>query len=188
MITPEMTMTVDQTWTVYVRLWGRCEGSARRTEASTFVHYIEPEEVRAGEAGYFHPHDDERGEPEIAIARFGCGNHDRSAPTKERQNGTRLTHNDLLAELYNLAHQFGHYRSWRQGERTKEYEEAVVAFSKGLPLSEEQQKLILAEEERAWEFARLELGSLGFSEWARFDAAKMCGLDAYQQTFWPTAR
>jgi hypothetical protein len=26
------------------------------------------------------------------------------------------------------------------------------------------------------------------SEWARFDAMRKCGLDAYRQTFWPTAR
>jgi hypothetical protein len=62
------------------------------------------------------------------------------------------------------------------------------AFNKGLPLSEEQQTLILGEEERAWEFARLELDFLGFSEWVRFDATKTCGLDAYRQMFWPTAR
>lgn len=188
MITPRKPMTADETWTVYARLWGRCEGSGRTREASMFVHYIEPDEVRVGEAGYFHPHDEDQGRPEIAIARSGCGRTNRSAPTNERQDGAVVSQQELLAELSNLAHEFGHSRSWREGERTHEYGEAALAFDMGLPLSEAQQNLIMEEEERAWKYARMELDYLGFSEWERFDAMRGCGLDAYRQTFWPTAR
>jgi hypothetical protein len=188
MLAPEKAMELEETWTVYVRLWGRCEGCSRGLEASTLVHYIGPEEVRVGEAGFFHPQGADRAQSEIAIARCGCGHHHRSAPARERQGGALLNHDELLAELFVLAHEFGHSRSWREGQRTPAYEEAVLAFDEGLPLSDEQQKLILEEEERAWRYARQELDSLGFSEWARFDAIRRSGLDAYQQTFWPTAR
>lgn len=186
-MTPENPMTVDEIWTVYARLWGRCEGCGSTREPSIFVHYIEPEEGRIGEAGHFHPRDHDQERPQIAIVRPGCGR-SKSAPSKQRQDGTVVSRQELLVEVCNLAHEFGHSRSWRDGERTKDYDEAVLAFDQGLPLSEVQQKLMLEEEERAWNYARLELDLLGFGDWARFDAMRACGLDAYRQTFWPTAR
>lgn len=188
MTTPQKPMGADDTWSVYARLWERCRACGPGGVARAFVHYVEPEEARLGEAGYFRPHAREPGPPEIAIVRRGCGLADRGAPTSARRDGKEVTQDELLAEICNLAHELGHARSWREGRRTADYEEAALAFEDGLPLRDRQQQALLKEEELAWTYARLELEDVGFRDWARFESMRTCGLDAYRQTFWPTAR
>jgi hypothetical protein len=170
-----MAMSDEEMWTVYVRLWGRCEGR------DLFVRYVGPEDVRDGEAGYFHPRDDPRfsGSPEIAIMRRDFDHDKPSAPTSRRRDASSVDRGGLFEELCTLAHEFGHSRSWRDGQRTEVYAEAVIAFDKSATLSDVQRKAIMDEEERAWNFGRLELDFLGFSEWAGFRANQDRALRIY---------
>ncbi len=173
----EESASQESLWTIYVRLWGRAEG------AGAYVKY----EAHApfGEAGWFHPHVDEpsRG-PEIVVVRAHY--EERSAPTKGRTDKTPVS---LMLELCTLAHEVGHLRSWLKGNRTKEYESALLtmggrlaAVPRRTPLLDSGDRLLIENEEKsAWQLGRRELRDLGFVDWNDFDTAERAGLAVYAE-------
>jgi len=83
-----------------------------------------------------------------------------------------------------LAHEYGHFRSWKSGVHTDAYVAAATALEvaqlkSGPPPTPEQAELVMREEEQAWESARATLANLGVTRWTAFDAQRDAGLKAY---------
>jgi hypothetical protein len=92
---------------------------------------------------------------------------------------------DMVEEVITLAHELGHFRSFRAGVRTAEYEAALDRFDDRTHprLTEEECRLIVKEERHAWRFAREELEAIGgFGAWAAFDAREAAGDRAYDES------
>lgn len=66
----------------------------------------------------------------------------------------------VVEELFTLAHEYGHFLSHCDGNRTAEYVAAVDALRAGDKLAAEQAALTYDEERRAWDHARAELKRL----------------------------
>lgn len=60
---------------------------------------------------------------------------------------------DPADELWTLAHEYGHYASWRAGQRTRQYQDAMDRLSENRDLLDGDAELILDEERRAWDNA-----------------------------------
>lgn len=129
----------------------------------TFQAWITEEEVADPEAGYFVSAPGGHPPPRIVIYR-----------ARVDQPG------DELDELLTLAHEFGHYRSFAAGQRTKEYETVLDDRATWLTRSIEERQLILEEEARAWTYARSELDVLGFVNWAAFEQREAESLRHYR--------
>ncbi len=131
--------------------------------------------------GSFHPRPFERGDPcpTISIGRPYYEEFDR--PTRDRNASGRkvLPPPDLLRETVTLAHECGHFLSWKDRTPRKEWDayfiaakaqdeawssvpdhESVNEYNNMLraaaqaALTKEQMQRIVAEEERAWTIAR----------------------------------
>lgn len=166
-------------WELYQRVWHQAEAE----DVAVMYNGIPPR----GEHGWFHPqnHPNGRSFPVIHIARpYYSG--DGRTPT-QTVNNPDLPPPDLLAELLTLAHEYGHFRSWKAGGRTAAYEAAVIALEKQVDsasepmLSEEQRELIRTEEETAWQIGRQILDSLGFDRWDAYDARRARSLEVYEK-------
>jgi hypothetical protein len=121
-----------------------------------------------------------------------------------------------LHDLYTLAHEFGHYLSWRRSrpaddtttpnaesaawrayfaaakKRDAAWQCVDARFPNGADedmytsalrdaalrreLSDEEKRLILAEETRAWEYGREALADAGWTEFAEYDELTAAGL------------
>ena len=129
----------------------------------TFHAWITAEEVADPEAGYFIPAPGGVPPPRIVLYR------------------THVQHpGNELDELLTLAHEFGHYRSFAAGQRTKKYEAVLDPRDAWPTRSTEERQLILDEEARAWIYARSELDALGFMDWAAFDKREVESLHQYR--------
>jgi hypothetical protein len=165
---------------VYRALWQSAE------QLGATVRY--DSELEDG-AGSFHPDPWNRGEsfPRITIGRPYHEEVDR--PTRNRNTGGReaLPPPDLLRETITLAHEFGHFLSWKRSpdewnayfEAAKTRDEAwsqvprdgsVGEYNNQLRtaaqsrLTRDQMGRIVAEEERAWAIGRGLLADLGFED------------------------
>lgn len=70
-------------------------------------------------------------------------------------------------------------RAWERGERQPRFE-----GQRHVPkprVTRDQKRLIMAEEQRAWELARSILARLGFDEWDAFEAQRSVGLGSYRR-------
>jgi hypothetical protein len=81
-----------------------------------------------------------------------------------------------IDELFILAHEFGHFRSWHgQSEAKRAHIKRLSAKEVDLPetLTEAEKADALAEETSAWDFARNTLAALlGFAAWPAFERAR----------------
>jgi hypothetical protein len=183
---------MDEVFETYVKLWRRAQADG------LFVHYHGL--MGGGLAGYF-DHRENYGrkmKPEIAISRpyYKAPGHepsrDSNAPPGEPQP-------DLVGELFTLAHEYGHSRSWAGRTEPAEYKlYDEVAKWRGAILDEESQKLstslsvhdqsealrralydrldedarerIMREESLAWNIGREVLADLGYADIASYDA------------------
>ncbi|MBE7481535.1 MAG: hypothetical protein HS104_16335 [Polyangiaceae bacterium] len=153
-------------------------------------------------SGSFHPDPRERGEkrPTITIARPFYEAVNR--PTRSRNaGGAHLPPPNLLAETFTLAHECGHFLSWRERAPRDEWTAYYIAakarddawsqLPDDLPppeynerlrssakeqLTADQIDLILAEEARAWAIGRELLESLGFEDLPAYDERTIRGL------------
>lgn len=167
----------------YVALWHRAqdEGAYVRYEGSMPV---------PGSAGHFHPRNEgppPHRSPLIGILRPSYAK--RSEPTKQCGNGTTP---DLLAELFTLAHEYGHFVSYKAGGRTLAYAEAVKHLERRKqgtqvkgegPLSEGERELIRREEKLAWAYGRKTLVELGFGGITDYDRVAAEHLGIYEKVF-----
>ncbi len=175
--------TGSELWATYVALWKRAQA------AGIHVHYNGI--ANNPRSGGFHPRDgatDGGRRPMIEIVRPYYETHDE--PTQGRNTGgAHLPPPDLLEELITLAHEFGHFLSWKQGNRTRPYVDATTHIERyfdgeDLPrLAEEQIQLVRDEERRAWTFGEEELRELGFADWDAFCSHKRDALDQYEIIF-----
>jgi hypothetical protein len=88
-------------------------------------------------------------------------------------------HRQPELDACDLAHEYGHFLSHQRRERTAEYEVALKALRQR-SLQPEEKNTILAEEERAWRYAREELGNLGVTEWRSFEERQEDALASYR--------
>jgi hypothetical protein len=65
-------------------------------------------------------------------------------------------------ELYTLAHEYGHYLSYKRGKRSPCYESSLLKFNGGQTLTRKERAAILEEESRAWSYGVSTLKCLGF--------------------------
>jgi hypothetical protein len=177
---------------VYERLWRRAQ------DDGIFVRYDGwPDKSLAG---YFHPHNDEEPErnPEIAIRRPYFIEPD-DEPRRESNAPSHHPQPNIEAELFTLAHEYGHACSFAGRTEAAEYKlyEAAAKHrdrvtedeSKRLPsglsmlewneqlrravydrLDEDACTRIMREESLAWKIGREVLDELGFTDLAVYDA------------------
>jgi len=174
-------------FTIYENLWTHAERLGAK------VHYTGMGEEGAGS---FHPNPWDRCEPSPAIEIVRRYYETIDRPTRERNASGRqsLPPPDLLCETVTLAHECGHFLSWRgrtprdecdayyraarlrdeawarveEGSSIDDYNDQLRAVAQDA-LTEEQLQLILAEEERAWTFGRELLLDLGFDKLDYYD-------------------
>ncbi|MBL8915602.1 MAG: hypothetical protein JNM17_33195 [Archangium sp.] len=175
---------------IYEKLW-------RATSAAgAFVVYRGVGDV-AGEAGWFEPRlDDETGVPDPEVAVFRRPAPDpNSEPTFDR-DGSPVSAIELETELHVLAHEAGHFHSFRtRGEAWRAYHAAAIARDQvvvapepaadfalraraalSAQLTEKQKLLIVSEEQLAWDFGRELLRDAGLQDFSRYDESTRRGV------------
>jgi hypothetical protein len=91
---------------------------------------------------------------------------------------------DALIELATLAHEAGHFETFRLSLRPLDYPAAVEKVSSGRVhgLSDRERRVVWEEEVRAWTVAGTVLRDLGFADWDGFRRCVIEGLTWYQET------
>lgn len=95
---------------------------------------------------------------------------------------TQSVPGDAMMELSTLAHEAGHYSSYKHGTRTAEYEIALDNFEEtpdSRSLVQEDKQDILREELRAWHLGWEWLLKAGFSDRQRYDAHARIAIGVY---------
>ena len=173
------TLDIDS---VYERLWRNAEARG------VTINY---DGLADDGSGMFHPDPADRGEirPTITIGRPYC-EHDDQPSCGRNPGGASLPPPDILYETVTLAHEIGHFLSWKERTPRSDWEAYFDAARKrdvaqdAVPesgskeefnsslrvaaqsaLAEHEIGLILAEEERAWTIGRELLADLGFDRW-----------------------
>jgi hypothetical protein len=101
-----MTPDADPILSIYTKVWKAAE------EEGAFVCYCGLES--RGERGIFHPREGTTRKPWIRIIR---PHHlEGAVPSRGRNTGPDLTDDELRAELMTLAHEWGHFQSWRRSK------------------------------------------------------------------------
>lgn len=107
----------------------------------------------------------------------------RFEPHWHRGGGELLTPNELCAELYVLAHEYGHLLSFEAGTWT-EHEPHLRRFSDALKartaIDVRDLQIIVVEERRAWKSGRAELELLGWTDLVSFDARADAAVETYE--------
>jgi len=191
---------------IYEKLWhmGQDDGA--------YVHYEEWQpkgEMSEGRNGHFDAKTDETpsAKPEIVIGRDSYLAKDR--PDRGCNGASLPTPPNLFEELITLAHEFGHYRSFREDRiRWERYASAnflitwisyrfvgvdlflEVPISKDgtslrqavyQGLDEQNRNRILDEEMRAWRIGRKILAQLGLIDFARYNEREQSGLQTHRR-------
>ena len=129
------------------------------------------------EGGMFYPQDDQG---RIDVWRMGYVN--QFEPHWQRTDGVALTADELRAELYVLAHEYGHYRSWKAGTWAPHHA-ALTRFSSAVresrPALRPDRDDVVGEEQGAWCTARVVLESLGWKDWLSFEATAHRAVASY---------
>jgi hypothetical protein len=90
-----------------------------------------------------------------------------------------------LQDACDLSHEHGHFLSDRNKKRTAPYEAANEVLRLHMEqgargVTAEERALILDEEERAWDYARETLTTLGVDDWEYFEERRAKALDSYR--------
>lgn len=176
----------------YVKVWRLAEADG------IFVHYHGL--LGDGLAGYFHPRDNFGWsmKPEIVIRRPYYKEPD-DEPARDSNAPPDKPQPDLLAELFTLAHEYGHSRSWAGRTPAADYalydeiakrrdaiaDEEFKQLDTSSPplarnddlrralharLSDDDRMRIIHEETLAWAIGREVLVGIGFEDLAGYDA------------------
>lgn len=187
----------------YERLWLQAEGEG------VWVHYAGawPGENRNG---YFDPREDEKLSPMLAIVR-PYYKEPSETPSRDSNAPIPLARPDLLEELITLAHEYGHFQSYKGRTARAEWkiydaiahsrdeiahnlrdtcpdglsdEQALYRFRHGMgeQLGADACDRILREESLAWTIGRETLATLGWTDFERFDQRERDGL--HMQRYW----
>ncbi len=107
-------------------------------------------------------------------------------PTRDRNPGTPkdVPTVDLREELFTLAHEYGHFRSYTEGHHNSEYSKALTALEGAArPLSESTCEIIWNEEKRAWDHARALLIDNDITQLDDFEKRVAMSLSEYKKRF-----
>lgn len=165
----------EHIWTVYEGVWAE----AQRLGIRIAYTGMAPD----NEAGWFEIM--RSGDPKIVIVRP----YYMTSPQPSRiYNNERVVADAVLeGELLTMAHEFGHYWSWRQGQRPADLGEVSELFfdalHNGAKLSRANADKIYEEEQRAWQYARDLLAKSGYQHWSTFDERVRVSLKAYRERF-----
>lgn len=177
---------------IYERVWRETE------EAGAYVVYRGMGNT-GGEAGWFDPRfDEETGEPSPEVAVFRPFAGPNSSPSPDRIPGAPLPPPDLEAELHTLAHEAGHFESFRtRGDDWRAYYAAAIARDQVIArvepepsvdfalraraavraqLTEAHRMLIVGEEQTAWDFGRELLRAAGLKDFSRYEESARRGV------------
>jgi hypothetical protein len=120
--------------------------------------------------------------PRIELARTPCPNPQTSPDLVTSP----------LADMLDLAHEHGHFLSDKNLDRTEAYDFAVKFMEagrlQGRILTPENEEAVREEEERAWDYARKTLATLGFAGEEAFDMRRARALRTYEDEFVIRAR
>ncbi len=123
--------------------------------------------------------------PSIRILRGGAGGYWVSRKKEDLGGQDRLIRDSVLpsVDMATLAHEFGHFESYKKELRSQGYEDALKIFEAGEISNMElvQKELIIAEEQRAWDFGRNALSLSGFNDWDSFEMEKARGISIYRE-------
>jgi hypothetical protein len=134
-----------------------------------------------GLEGAFYPPDREMGTPPWVCIFPETG---RDMPTRHDEPMTEGP--SVLRDLIILAHEYGHFRSWVDAcKGTTEawqayFRAATILHTTDIELSAVQARLVIDEEQRAWNLGAAILGALGFVEWQAFESCRDRSLRAYR--------
>lgn len=160
---------MKSTWDIYQGLW--------RDAQAKGVEVLYHKSMNA-EAGHFVPN----GKPHIRIHRVNYT--EGEEPSEFRNNNQKLTDDELQSELLTLAHEFGHWLSWTNGNWPETLSETSDAFrqtSNGTTqIGRDEAEEIYQEEVRAWENAVVLLKEHGFSEWNSLRSCTVSSLAEYE--------
>jgi len=153
--------------------------------------YVGYQGIDTNVLGFFDPRETVRnglGWPQICITRpYYYPSIDQPSDQKHPDDAAKPI--DVLDELFTLAHEYGHYISFKAGNRTTEYVEAVTHIgncvdSGNTPtISAHAIALVREEETRAWQFGRDTLQTLGCDVLAPFDERAKRSLERYEEIF-----
>jgi hypothetical protein len=87
---------------------------------------------------------------------------------------------DWTDALLTLAHEGGHFRSFRDCLHPVRYTAAVSRYRKRKRIAARHKEMVLDEERRAWTYAVELLHELGFDDWLAFSKAKRAALATYE--------
>jgi hypothetical protein len=121
----------------------------------------------------------------IDVWRSGYDDKRQFKPHWERNNGVRLTLQELRDELLALTHEHGHFssfraRTWSAMEPSLQRFQAAVQVDQ--PVLAADHAAVFAEETRAWDYARATLATFGFTDWAEFERYRARSLKTYEDT------
>lgn len=142
----------------YLRAYNcKIMGCGQNCDCPDPVFYVEPNAIE-GQNGNFGPFVDNDPHMVIEIAREGASQLTTTGPD------VTLPEEQLVNELLTLAHEFGHFFSFREGNHSAEHNAARADHLNGKSLTMNQCWLIFFEEAYAWEIARKLLESSSVSQ------------------------
>ena len=173
-------MTEDEVKAIGEKLWALAE---RRDEKNWPTVHVGYNGIIEGEGGRFLVTDDDSFKT-ISIDRpFYDGSEAYDGGHKPHWHRTDGKPVDARRETCILAHEYGHSISWERKNWTPAYRMALrhreEAKESGARISASDHALIIEEENRAWDFGRVALAALGWTDWAAFDEARAAGLNTY---------
>ena len=184
----------DDMFSIYRALWERAE------KQGALIRY---NGLMADGEGSFYPAPGRNGiaTPTIEIGRPYYDRIDAPSQSRNASGQEKLPAPDLLCETATLAHEVGHFLSWKERTSPDEYKEYfnaakvrdmawdgvpstddVDAYNDGIRaaaqsvLTSQQIERILAEEQLAWDIGREVLVDLGFDEWTYYARRESDGL------------
>jgi hypothetical protein len=137
-------------------------------EGADYIVYsgkIDASEHHLGGVFYPNPHNRQTPRPQVWIFRD-------ESPLPNPNNAPALTGAHVLQDTLVLAHELGHFRSWKERQSTPEwieYFEAAKARDRGEKLTERQIDLILGEERLASSHGRELLARHRFADLDAYD-------------------
>jgi hypothetical protein len=202
---------MDELFETYVKLWRRAESGGASVQYYTWVHFAPPR-LKAdptGASGWFRSNvetEHEGSQPTIEIYRLECGDEIWTPCRTRGPEGVNLPAPDIGAELITLAHEYGHFRSFRgaraewelynaAAERRGQIMSRVDKATHDLGARERDGRMrqavlagldddardrVIREESSAWRTGREVLVEFGWVDFALYDDRERRGLHAHR--------
>jgi len=149
---------------------------AKREGVDHIVYHSPINDSEVGVEGWFHPEVMPLKRPQTWLFRSR-----QPQPHDEPDRVTRP-----LFDAITLSHEYGHFRSWKDSARgqTPEWQAyfaaAMVRDEDAKKVSFDQAKLIMTEEQRAWDLGHVALSALSFTDWSEFERRREIGVRGHR--------